>query len=114
MDVFADMCTAVERDDANIVNHLVENRHISRRLEDLNIIVVSARMDWGTRIEAQDTPLGQPSILGAVCAAPPARSLAPFRRIRNASIRRIHNQRRALAWNHLGSSVKPVTVVGLL
>jgi len=37
------MRTIVQRDHANLVNHLLENRHITRRLHDLKVVVIPAR-----------------------------------------------------------------------
>src|SRR5688572_7129586 len=45
-DLWSDMRTAVERDDARVVNHLVENHDISRRLENLVIVVVRTGNHW--------------------------------------------------------------------
>jgi hypothetical protein len=42
-DVLSGMCTPVKGNDANFVDHLLENRHISRTLQNQEIIVVAAR-----------------------------------------------------------------------
>jgi hypothetical protein len=40
------MRTPIQGDDAELVDHLVENRHVFRSLEQLNIVVVRAWSDW--------------------------------------------------------------------
>src|SRR5437016_3156413 len=42
-EVLAEMWARVERNDAMFVDHLVENRHVSSGLDNLNIVVVRAR-----------------------------------------------------------------------
>src|SRR5262249_1532877 len=41
-EVLAEVCASVEWNDAVFMDHLVDNRHVSRSLEDLNIVVVRA------------------------------------------------------------------------
>ena len=67
------MRAPVQRNDASIVDHLVENHHASRSLEKVNIIVVGRRIHWRSRVEPQDTTLGHTSVLRAVSRAFPSR-----------------------------------------
>src|SRR2546427_6990586 len=46
MQVLSDMRTSIERDDTNAVNHFRSNRHISRPLENLKIVVID---NWKVR-----------------------------------------------------------------
>ena len=45
MIVGADVRTAVERHDARLVDHLVDDRDVARRLHDLRAVVVDDRQD---------------------------------------------------------------------
>src|SRR5438132_14262712 len=62
-DVWFEMRTVVHGDDASVVDHLVENDHVSRSLEQLNIVVVLTRDHWRSRIESQDATLSDVTVL---------------------------------------------------
>src|SRR2546426_10325822 len=59
--VLGEMRPAVERNDAMFVDHLVENRHISRSLDKLNIVVVGARK-YGQGASRQNAALRKRSV----------------------------------------------------
>ena len=88
--------TAVERDDPRVVNHLLLDRDVLRRLHDQEVVVVAAGQ---LRHAARDTALGKVALLGVVVAIVAARgaSLAPplaFRRERrHPAVRRIDDER---------------------
>src|SRR5712691_5417132 len=92
---------AVERYDTNVVDLLLENRHVSRTLLKLNIAVVGLGKHWRSFATHQDATLAQRtafrSIEGAtlfprLCAC--RRFLLRLRGQRwNSPIRRIHYQR---------------------
>src|SRR5690606_9009361 len=88
--------TTVERDDARIVNLLGIDQYVIGRLHDL-VVAVVARQQIGYAIRA--ATLGQRATFGAVIRASP-RALdalcgAACQR-RNASVRRIDDERRAI------------------
>src|SRR5262249_37741789 len=99
----APMRTPVHRDDACVMDHLVEKHHVSRPLEKLNILVVSTRNHRRSGIEPQYATLAHASVLPAEPA--PARGLdaggQPLLSIRREGrkfpVWRIHNQRALLA-----------------
>src|SRR5439155_9215766 len=56
------MRTAVQGDDACIVDHLVQERDITRSLEDLHVLVVATRVDRWPSVEPEDAALANRSI----------------------------------------------------
>ena len=104
----------VERNHADFVDHLLENRHILRRLKNVNVVVVAT---WQLGRAPRQAALGEVSILG-----PPSEvarglrhsncTLLPFwRQGRNPSIGRIDDERRAACWQGL-AAFPPELVVG--
>ena len=57
------MRPSIQRDDANRVNHLVEQGHVLRRLEDLHVVVVSARQHRWAGVQAKQAPRCQADVL---------------------------------------------------
>jgi hypothetical protein len=91
------MWTSVERDDASLVNHLDMNRDVVARLDQLDVLVVPARDDWGPGVEPDDTPLVNGKVLGvfggSASRAPNVLSLLSGRRHRrNLPVGRIHDE----------------------
>ncbi len=110
-DVLCEMRTAVQRDDASVVDHLHQNHHVSRSLHDQIVIVVEIRKP---RQCARDTALRQAALLRSVGALHPAGVGArpPLRRQgRNSPIQRIHNQRRSLVRDDPCSPIPIVPIV---
>ena len=90
-----------------------------RRLEQLHVVVVRARIHWRTGVETEDAALGNPTIrpgIGGMIASIRASCFGePLRRRphrRNATIRRIDDQRRPPVLGHAGPIVEPELVVG--
>src|SRR5438128_367222 len=114
------MRPSVQGNDTSVVNHLNENDHVFRRLDDLIIIVVIARNHWARQaIARHDATLDQRPILRGVVLAVSASSLckgvrsllALWRKGGNSPIRRIDNQRRSFGANDLGPKVPPESIV---
>src|SRR5438067_10136929 len=64
----------VEWDDANVVDHLDENRHVTGRLQNLIVVVVAGGNHWRSCGRPQDASLGERPVLWAV-----GRALSPAR-----------------------------------
>ena len=109
-DARGQMRPAVERDEPCAVDHLVEDRHVAGRLEDLDVVVVGARGHRRPGVEAEEAAFRDAAVLGAVrvARAEPPRQLAlrldhrPHRG--DAPVRRIDDQRGA----RLGERVAPL------
>src|ERR1700730_16063767 len=118
------MRTSVERNDPRIVYHLVDDRDISRSLEQLDIVVVGARRHRRSGIEAEDAALRQRPVFMGVGVGPAkvgvvargrneVRSLLSFGRHRGKpAIGRVDDQRRALRSYDLVAAIPPELVVG--
>ncbi len=117
------MRTAVERYDARVMDHLVENHHVSRRLEELHEVGVHEGDHGRPGVRPQDAPLEQTAVLRTVGAFRERHSLlertvlgprVTRRRVRrqrrNPPIRWIHDQRRALVLGDLRRPVKPEVI----
>ena len=77
------MRTAVERDDANVVNHLDEYDHVTGNLQNLIIIVVRAGKHGRPGGGPQDTTFGQAAILRAgIAHCPEGRRVFPYLTVR--------------------------------
>ena len=63
---------AVDRDDAHLVDHLQENRHVAFALEDLDVVVVDAAQPYGA---SRQTPFPQTAVF--VRVSPPPLSTGP-------------------------------------
>src|SRR5438477_9577635 len=110
------MRTRVRGNDAPRVDHLIENQHVSRTLEQLNQIVVSAGQHWGAGVEPYYAALGQVPVLrtgitlSRLCEG--GLRLFPLgRERRKFSIRRIHNQGTLPRGDDLCSPVYPELIV---
>ena len=106
----------VQRNEPHVVHHLVENRDVSRRLEQLHEVVVRAGDHRRSGIEAEDAPLVHVAVLGS--GVPAARRLASRhpRPARGqvggqAPIRRIDDERRAAGSDDRRAVVEPEPVV---
>ena len=81
----------------DFVNHLLHDRHVGRRLDDLEVVVVAARQ---LRRAARDAALGEIAVLGSARLAAHRGGhfrrplLAVGRQRRNAAVGRIDHQRR--------------------
>ena len=129
-DAVGQVRAAVERHDARVVHHLVQDRDVVGGLEDLQVLVVARRHDRRSGVEAQEAALGQPAVLGAVGAdaadaeAHGARRRDVLRVGRSALLRHprlqrghapvggIDDQRRAAVVDHARAAVEPEVVVG--
>ena len=60
------MRAPVQRDDARVVDHLVEDDHVVGCLEQLHVVVVGARRHRWPRVEAEQAALRDTAILGAM------------------------------------------------
>jgi len=58
--------TTVSRDDARVVNHLVQQHDVIRMLNDLDVLVVPARKHLRARIEPHDAAVAHAPILGVI------------------------------------------------
>src|SRR6266849_5935367 len=91
------MRTPVHRDDARVMNHLVENHDVVGELDELDVVVVDARQHRRTRDRPQETPLVQAEIfrplrdaVRTACLCPRRRSsLRVLRLWRHSPVRRI-------------------------
>src|SRR5215467_13887891 len=118
------MRTSVERNDPRIVDHLVDDRDISRSLEQLDIVVVGARGQRRSGIKTEDATLRQRPVFIRVGVGPAkvgvvaprrneVRSFLSFGRHGGISaIGRVDDQRRALRPYDLVAAVPPELVVG--
>ena len=59
----------VQGDDARIVGHLIENRHVTRSLEMLHIVVVGTWTHWRSGVGPHDTTRAYAAVLRAVSGA---------------------------------------------
>ncbi len=119
------MGATVQRHDARIVHHLVEDDDVVRRLEDLNVLVIAGRHDRRTGVEPQETPFGQPAVLRPVrpdaADAEPHRTLRlavlgcltrhPRARARDPAVRWVDDERRPPVVDDAGAAVEPEVVV---
>ena len=112
------MRTTVGRDDARVVDHLVDDHDVARSLQNLQVVVVGARDHRRPGVEAHDAAVGQAAV-GVGIRKARVGLLCPFRvllarslRKGNSPIRRIHDERRALVLGELASTLVPELVVG--
>ena len=111
------MRTPVQGDDANLVDLLGQNRHVTGMLEQ-SLIVVAARHHRRSGPLLVDTPLPQGPILNTRRGTGHDRTaightlLRCGRQGRELPIWRVHDQRSALGADDLGPSVPPELVVG--
>ena len=114
------MRAPVERDDAGVVDHLVEDHHGVGRLEQLHVVVVGARRHRRPAVEAQDAALRERPVLGAFrhhAGERPgerARTLAPLGGPGDLAVGGIDDQRRAPVLRQVAAVVHPELVVGAL
>ncbi len=111
------MRSAVGRDDAGVVHHLVDDHHVSGGLHNLQVVVVGARGHRRTGIEADEAAVGESPVLVRVAEAG-VRSLRPFcvpaaRGLgeRNCPVRGIDNERRAFVGRQPAATLVPELVV---
>src|SRR5229473_1050221 len=71
-DVLWQMRTSVQRDDADVVDHLDENHHVSRRLHDLIVVVVGPGKHWRSGAVHDDATRAQVLVLCGVGGSPPS------------------------------------------
>src|SRR5690349_711952 len=110
--VLRDVWAPIKWDNANFMDHLLEDSHISRALQNHEIVIVAAGKFGRT---AAQTTLGQIAVLPGVGRAtsppglrPSGLSLLRFRREgRNSAIGCVDDQRRASARYDRGSAVVP-------
>src|SRR5207247_5442143 len=75
-DILGKLRTTVQGDDANVMDHLRENHHIPRSLNNLIITVISCRHHWrsGTRHDdAARADWHVPYVVGSCAHSPPLR-----------------------------------------
>src|SRR5206468_5586071 len=73
-DVWRQVRTSVERNDANVVEHLGENHRVSRRLHDLVGVVVGPAKHWRPVAIHQDAARTERLVLYGIVRAAPALS----------------------------------------
>ena len=122
------VAAAVERHDARVVHHLVQDHDVVGRLEDLQVLVVAGRDDRRTGVEPEQAALREPAVLVAVGAdaggahadrtgARPVLAerqldqLEPGLERRHAAVRRVDDERRPPVVDDAGALVDPVVVV---
>ena len=108
----------VERDDADVVHHLVQDRDVTGRLEDHHVVVVGARAHRRTGVETHDAAVGQAAVLVGVVpvlllvGAPLRRGLdgrlGPWRQ---PAVGRIDDERCPLVGSELDAALVPELVV---
>ena len=92
----------VDRNDPRVVHHLVQNDDVTRRLQDVDVVVVRAGSHRRPRIEAEDAPVGKAPVGVMVGKAVSEVELAEPPRfpmlvgVGDAAVRRIDNERCAL------------------
>ena len=112
-----DVGTAVERDDARVVHHLVHNHDVVRRLQDQHVVVVRAGHHRRTGVEPQETPVGQAAVGVGVgesvsdVGRPDPRLGLKRLAVGDATVRGVHDQRRALVPGQLDAAFVPELVV---
>src|SRR6266566_1580761 len=114
-DVWRQVRTSVERNDADVVEHLGENHHVSGRVHDLVGVVVGPGKHWRPVAVHQDTTRTERLVLYGIVGATPALSrccalggspLAFRGQGRKSSVRRVDDQRRPQVQGH--PSLAPV------
>src|SRR5262249_28730550 len=102
------MRLAFEWNDADVVNHLNKNRHVSGTLNNWNIVVVRSGKHWRPCRGPNNATLSQRPVLrtiefmSAVHNKPLRLSFSPCRsQRRNFSVTRIYDQRRASCFDDL-------------
>src|SRR5438128_1465802 len=73
-DVWRQVRTSVERNDADVVEHLGENHHVSGHLHDLVVVVVGPAEHWRPVAVHQDTTRAERLVLDGIVGATPALS----------------------------------------
>ena len=108
----------VDRDDAHVVDVLVEQRHVARRLEDVDVVVVRARPHRRTRVRAHQAAVAQAAV-GVVVAEAVAQveavdrpRLAVLVGVGDPAARRVDDQRGPLVARQLDAALVPELVVG--
>ncbi|HIE93004.1 MAG TPA: hypothetical protein EYQ83_09120 [Acidobacteria bacterium] len=106
-DVVIDVRAVVERDDPDLVDHLLQNRHVAGRLQDQEVVVVAAR---AFRRASCHAALGQIAVRPGVGAACPSGSnLAVGRQGRNPAVWWVDHER---GLGEPGTTFPPELVVG--
>ena len=115
---------SVQRDDARVVHHLVEDDDVAGSLDQVHVLVVATREHRRAGIESEEASLGEAAIFwsvdgGSASAVPDwavARKILDQRaglmpcvipEARHASIGWVDDQRRASVADDTGSSVEP-------
>src|SRR5439155_27204603 len=106
------MRPAVERHDADVMDHLVGDHHVVTRLHDLQVVVVRAGQERRSGVE-QEAALGEGAILWTIRRSPPAtglgasggKGLARRRQRRNPAVWWIDDERRTFRPDDLRPTV---------
>ena len=106
------MRTAAQINNAGAVDHLVEDEDVSRRLDQLDVVVVRARHHRRPGVESEDAALGERTLFGIVEMVPAFLDplLRRGRQRRDAAVGRIDHQRGLRG--DPGPEVPPEIVVG--
>ena len=103
--VWVKMRPAVQRDDACVVHHLVEDGHVSRSLDDLIVVVVPGRHHHAGQPSPRDAAREEAGVLRTcgrgASRRPRCRGCRPPRlrlrvQRRHPTVRRVHHEPRAL------------------
>ena len=110
------------------MHHLIQNHDMVGSLENLDVLIVATGHNRRTGIEPQQTPLGEPAILGTIARNPShPEQHGPFRRGGIGVIAALTDHPRSRLWQapiwgvddergpHIvhdaGSSVEPIVIV---
>ena len=112
------MGSAIERDDTNLMTHLVVDGDKSRSLNNLGIVIVGGRSGRGPGALQDQTPFEQRAVLRAIelmapiCRLPFGLSLlCAGREWRNPAVPGINDQRRSQRFDDLRPTVPPEIVI---
>src|SRR5437762_7445762 len=112
------MCAAIERDDASVMNHFDQNRHLAGTLHDLNIVVIGGGNHRRSSGSPDDASLGERTVFRAVefvsaigCQSFSLSVSARRSQRRNLAVLGIDNQRRTSTPNNMRSAIPPEVVV---
>ena len=114
------MFAAIERHDARVVNHLRHHDDVILGLDDLNVVVVGARRERRSGVEAENAAFAERPILGAIrwsALFPRGRAGAcPLLRFggqrRHPAVCRVDHDRRLAGAGHPRPPVVPEIVIG--
>ena len=111
------MPAVADGDDARVVDVLVENRDVSRRLQDHHVVVVRPRPHRGAGVRAHQATVAEAAV-GVVIGEPVAQVQAPdavglgeLRGVGDAPARRVDDQGRPLVARQLDAAFVPELVV---